>query len=234
MAQPFRVAFLSILVALAAIAGTALAAPDVLAHSGSRIAVPPENLSTLGTVWEFSKYGVKHILLGYDHLLFLIGLSVLSANLRDVVAIVALFAFSYSTTLIGGTLLGVEVPGDLIDAIIAISVGYVGVQIAFGREGGWPSRNPRGPALVFGLAHGLGLSSLLQELQLPGNDVLPSVLGFNVGVEMGQIAVILALVAVLSAAGAFPFPPRERIPAGCALVSAATVLLVFVLTGVSL
>jgi hydrogenase/urease accessory protein HupE len=211
----------------------ALAAPDAVAHSGSQIP-PSGDLSGFEAAVEFSKYGAKHILLGYDHLLFLCGLALLTTGVRDVAAIAGLFALSYSTTLIGGTLLGIEIPGDLIDAIIAVSVGYVGVQIAFGRAGRWPGRNPRGPALAFGLAHGLGLSSLLQELRLPGDDLLPSVIGFNIGVELGQIGVIVAFLGILAVARAFPFPVREWIPAGCALISAATMLLSFVVLGVGL
>jgi hydrogenase/urease accessory protein HupE len=224
-------------VSLAALSIAALLAlPEgAAAHTGTPITVPPEELSPWEAGVEFSKYGVKHILLGYDHLLFLAGLSLLSTGLRDVAAIIGLFALSYSSTLIGGTLLGLAVPGDLVDAVIAISVGYVGAQIAFGAEGRWwLSRNPRAPALVFGLAHGLGLSSLLQELQLPGDDVLPSVLGFNVGVEVGQIAAIAAFIAALRVARAFPFPRREWIPAGCALASTASVLLAFVGLGLDL
>ena len=210
-----------------------LGAGSAIAHAGSQI-TPPDDLSAWGAALEFSKYGAKHILLGYDHLLFLFGLALLCTRARDVVEIAGLFALSYSATLIGGTLLGVAVPGDLIDAVIALSVAYVGVQIAFGAPGRWPSRDPRPAALVFGLAHGLGLSSLLQELRLPGDDLLPSVIGFNVGVEVGQIAALLAFIGLLAAARAFPFPSRERIPAGFALVSAATVLIAFVVLGVSL
>jgi hydrogenase/urease accessory protein HupE len=221
--------------AAAAAAGLAiagLAAPDALAHS-TRLVVPQQQTG-IGLAFEFSKYGFKHILLGYDHILFLLGLAVLCSKPRDIVGLAALFAISYSTTLIGGTALGVSVPGDFIDAIIAVSVGFVGAQIAFGRAGRRLSRDPRPPALVFGLAHGLGLSALLQELQLPGDQLWPSVLGFNVGVEVGQVAVLVAFVGVLSAARYLPVPDRQRIPAGCALLSAASVLLTFVVTGVSL
>lgn len=206
---------------------------DLLAHSGVQLA-PPDDLSAWGAIAEFARYGAKHILLGYDHLLFLFGLALLSRGARDVVAIAAVFAVSYSSTLVGGTLLGISAPGDLIDAVIALSVGYVGMQVAFGRVGGRLSRDPRGPALVFGLAHGLGLSSLLQELRLPGDDLLPSVIGFNLGVEAGQIAALVGFIALLAAVRVFPLPPRERIPAGFALGSAAAVLLGFVVFGVSL
>ncbi len=221
---------LSLATAACALAA-ALAAAPALAHSGAQIE-PTGDLSGWAAAVEFAKYGTKHILLGFDHLLFLCGMALLTRDLRDLGAIVGLFALSYSATLIGGTLLGVAVPGDLIDAVIAISVGFVGAQVAFGRAGQWPGRDPRGPALVFGLAHGLGLSSLLQELRLPGDDLLASVLGFNAGVELGQLAVILSFLALLAAFRAFPFPARQQIPAGCALISVSVALLAFLGLGV--
>jgi hypothetical protein len=210
---------------LGAFAGVALA------HSGQSLQPPAEQLSFWAVGAEFAPYGAKHILLGYDHLLFLAGLALLCSGVRDVLWIAAMFALAYSATLVGATLMGIAVPGDLVDAVIAISVAYVGVQIAFGSGDGWPSRDPRPPALAFGLAHGLGLSSLLQDLQLPGDDVLPSVIGFNVGVELGQLAVIGVVVGLLSAARAFPIPVRERIPAGVAFVFAGAVFLSAVTLG---
>lgn len=210
-------------------------ATAALAHSGAPIPGPePEQTSALEAGVDFSGYGFKHILLGYDHLLFLAGLALISSQLRDVLAIVGLFAVSYSATLIGGTLVGLAVPGTLIDGLIALSVAFVGAQIAFGSADGRLSDDPRWPALCFGLAHGLGLSSLLQELRLPGDDLLPSILGFNLGVELGQIAAIAVFIAALVLLRAFPFPLRDRLPAGFALISAATVLLAFLVLGVSL
>lgn len=207
-------------------------APGALAHSTAIDA--PSSETGFGLALEFSGYGAKHIALGYDHVLFLLGLALLCTGLRDVARLAGLFAVAYSTTLIGGTTLGVAIPGDLVDAVIALSVGFVGAQIAFGGSRRWLGTDPRPPALVFGLAHGLGLSSLLQDLRLPSDQLLPSVLGFNAGVEVGQVAILLAFVAVLHALRSFPLPARQQIPAGCALVSAATVFLTFVLTGVSL
>lgn len=212
-----------------------LTAGPALAHSGAPIlAPPPEQTSALEAGVDFSRYGFKHILLGYDHLLFLGGLSLISSQFRDLVAIVGLFAISYSATLVGGTLVGLAVPGDLIDGLIALSVAFVGVQVAFGSAEGRLPDDPRWPAFCFGLAHGLGLSSLLQELRLPGDELLPSIVGFNVGVELGQIAAIAVFIAALLVLRAFPFPLRDRLPAGFALMSAATVLLAFLVLGVSL
>ena len=220
------------LVAIAAGLCVLAAAPAALAHTGPIQA--PGSQRGLALALDFSRYGAKHILLGYDHILFLLGLAVLCSGLRDVARLAGLFAVAYSTTLIGGTALGVAVPGDLIDAVIALSVAFVGAQIAFGGSHRWLGTDPRGPAFAFGLAHGLGLSSLLQDLRLPGDQLWPSVLGFNLGVEVGQVAVLLAFVGILSAIRAFPLPERQRIPAGCALLAAAAAFLTFLATGVSL
>lgn len=210
----------------------ALAGP-ALAHSGAPLD-PDVEQAGFPLALDFSLYGAKHILLGYDHLLFLAGLALLTTRRRDVLAIAGLFALAYSSTLIGGTLMEVRVPGDIVDAVIALSVGFVGCQIAFGGAVRWLTRDPRGPAFVFGLAHGLGLSSLLQDLRLPGDDLLPSVLGFNLGVELGQLAALAVFIGALAALRAFPFPARERIPAGFALMSASLALCVFLVSGVSL
>ena len=220
---------------LALVLGTDLA----WAHSGAPIAPVTEGpsateLSSLDVGWLFSGYGVKHILLGYDHLLFLAGLALLCRQLRDVVGVVGVFAIAYSSTLVGGTLAGIAVPGDLVDAVIALSVGFVGAQVAFGSANRFLGASPRWPALCFGLAHGLGLSSLLQELRLPQDELLPSVIGFNVGVEVGQVAALAAFIGLLAAVRAFPFPSRQQIPAGFALMSASSFLLAFVVLGVTL
>jgi hydrogenase/urease accessory protein HupE len=220
---------------LLAVAALVVSVPLAAAHSGAPIAPrPPEQTTGWDVAWTFSGYGLKHILLGYDHLLFLAGLALLTTRTRHLVEVAGLFAISYSATLVGGTLAGVGVPGDLIDGIIAASVGFVGAQIAFTDQVEWLPRDPRPPALVFGLAHGLGLSSLLQELRLPGDALLDSVLGFNLGVEAGQIAALVVFAGALALARAFPLPSRERLPAGFALMSASAVLLSFLAIGVSL
>jgi len=225
---------------IAAVLGAALWVPTLLtatpdlaaAHTGQPISLPPPDLSAWQSAVEFSGYGFEHILLGFDHLLFLAGLAALSRSLGDLLAILGIFALSYSASLIGGTLLGISVPGTLIDAIITLSVGFVGLQIAFSDRIGRLPDGPRLPALFFGFFHGLGLSSLLQELRLPGDDLLPSVLGFNLSVEVGQLAAIGAFAGGLFVLRAFPFPRSERIPAGFALVAASSVLFAFVMLGV--
>ena len=211
---------------------SAVCVDAALAHSGS--AISPSDSTGLALAGEFAGYGVKHILLGYDHLLFLAGLALLTTRMRHLLGVAGLFAVAYSATLVGGTVAGLSVPGDVIDAVIALSVGFVGAQIAFAGSSRWLPPDPRLAALVFGLAHGLGLSTLLQELRLDSDALLPSVVGFNVGVEAGQVGALALFVAMLLAARAFPFPARQRIPAGFALASASATLLVLLVAGVDL
>lgn len=219
--------------------GCALAIPLLAASAGPAMAhsgdvIRPSDETGWGLAISYSGYGVKHILLGYDHLLFLAGLGLLTTKLRHLVGVAGLFALAYSATLVGGTLAGIALPGDLIDGVIAASVGFVGAQVAFAGETRWLPADPRPAALGFGLAHGLGLSTLLQELRLQGDDLLPSVLGFNVGVELGQLGALGLFVGFLIAARAFPFPERQRIPAGFALGGASLMLIALLVTGVEL
>jgi hypothetical protein len=211
---------------LAASAGAAMA------HSGD--VIRPSGETGWALAWSFSGYGAKHILLGYDHLLFLAGLALLTTQLRHLVGVAGLFALAYSATLVGGTLAGIALPGLVIDGVIAASVGFVGAQVAFAGEARWLPPDPRPAALGFGLAHGLGLSTLLQELRLKGDDLLPSILGFNLGVELGQLAALGLFLSILAGMRAFPFPERQRIPAGFALGSASLTLLVLLVVGVDL
>ena len=210
----------------------AMSAGTAVGHSGDVIRPTGETGWALGL--DFLGYGVKHILLGYDHLLFLAGLALLTTQLGHLIGVAGLFALAYSATLVGGTLAGIAVPGQVIDAVIATSVGFVGAQVAFADATRWLPADPRPPALGFGLAHGLGLSTLLQELRLEGDDLLPTVLGFNVGVELGQLGALAIFIGLLAAVRAFPYPERQRIPAGFALGSASLTLLLLLLVGVEL
>jgi hypothetical protein len=144
----------------------------------------------------FMYLGAKHMLTGYDHLLFLVGVIFFLFRLRDVVLYVSLFTLGHSITLLGGVLGGVSVNAYAIDAIIGLSVVYKAFENmgGFDRLGFRP--NTQLAVLVFGLFHGLGLATKLQEFSLSPNGLVANILSFNVGVEIGQI---LALGGVLIA-----------------------------------
>jgi hypothetical protein len=145
----------------------------------------------------FMYLGAKHMVTGYDHLLFLVGVIFFLYRTTDVVKYVSLFTLGHSLTLLIGVLANVPANAYLIDAIIGLSVVYKGFENIGGFERVFGRRpDARWAVLIFGLFHGLGLATKLQELALPANGLLANLLAFNVGVEMGQV---LALMGVLVA-----------------------------------
>ena len=145
----------------------------------------------------FMYLGAKHMVTGYDHLLFLVGVIFFLHRTRDVVKFVSLFTLGHSVTLVVGVLTHVPANAFLIDAIIGLSVVYKGFENigGFDRVVGYRP-DARAAVLVFGLFHGLGLATKLQELGLPPRGLVANLLSFNAGVEMGQV---LALLGVLAA-----------------------------------
>lgn len=153
----------------------------------------------------FAYLGAKHMLTGYDHLLFLLGIVFWLRRARDVAVYVTLFALGHSLTLIIGVVRDLGVDEHLVDALIGASV----VWKAFDNLGGsrwvfgWQPDN-RIPVFGFGLIHGLGLATKLQALGLGGPGLVTNLVAFNVGVEIGQVFALLcvfSLLALLQRAG---------------------------------
>jgi len=143
----------------------------------------------------FLYLGAKHMVTGYDHLLFLVGVIFFLYKLKDIVQYVSLFTIGHSITLLGGVLGGIHANSYLIDAIIGFSVVYK----AFDNMDGFKrflgfQPNTRLAVLIFGLFHGFGLATKLQEFTLAQKGLVTNIVSFNVGVEIGQV---LALTAVL-------------------------------------
>ena len=147
----------------------------------------------------FMYLGAKHMVTGYDHLAFLVGVIFFLYRLRDIVQYVSLFTVGHSVTLLAGVLGGVHANPYIIDAIIGLSVVYKafdnidGFKRFFGFE-----PNPRLAVLVFGLFHGFGLATKLQELALTKNGLVTNIISFNVGVEIGQMLALTAVLIALS------------------------------------
>ena len=142
---------------------------------------------------QFVALGVHHILIGYDHLAFLLALLLASGSWLNVVKIVTAFTLAHSVTLSLAALNVVSLPGWLIEAGIAVSVAYVAVENLL-------SRRPRHRWLVslgFGLVHGFGFAGVLHEMALPRDHLLAALFFFNLGVEVGQLAVISVLLPFL-------------------------------------
>ena len=147
----------------------------------------------------FTYLGAKHMVTGYDHLLFLAGVIFFLYKLKDIALYVSLFAIGHSVTMLYGVYAGVNVNAYLIDAIIGLSVVYKALDNlgAFQRWFG-VQPNTKAATLVFGLFHGFGLAAKIQEFEIARDGLLPNLLAFNVGVEIGQL---LALGAILIAMG---------------------------------
>lgn len=147
----------------------------------------------------FTYIGAKHMLTGYDHLLFLVGVIFYLFRNRDVLLYVSLFTLGHSLTLISGVLATITVNPYLIDAIIALSIVYKGFDNLQGFQLLWDKQpNTRYAVLVFGLFHGFGLATKLQDFHLPADGLWKNLLAFNIGVELGQF---LALFIILIGLG---------------------------------
>ena len=144
---------------------------------------------------EYIPVGFDHIIpKGLDHILFVLGLFFFSTALRPLLLQVTAFTLAHTVTLALGALGIVSIPGSIVEPIIAASIVYVAVENVFARK-----LNPWRPAIifVFGLLHGLGFASVLGEFGLPADQFIAALIGFNVGVELGQLTVIaLAFLAV--------------------------------------
>jgi hydrogenase/urease accessory protein HupE len=150
----------------------------------------------------YLRLGVEHILFGFDHLLFVLALVILVRGWRRVAVTVTAFTIAHSITLAAATLGFVNVPGPPVEAAIALSIMLVSVEILNAR-GGKPSLTARLPWLVafsFGLLHGFGFAGALAEVGLPQHAIPVALLFFNLGVEIGQLAFVAA---VLTAGGLF-------------------------------
>ena len=147
----------------------------------------------------FIYLGAKHMVTGYDHLLFLFGVIFFLYRLKDVGIYVTLFAIGHSTTLLFGVLTGISANAYLIDAIIGLSVVYKALDNlgAFQRWFGFQP-STKAATLIFGFFHGFGLATKIIEFEIAEDGLIPNLLAFNVGVEVGQI---LALAAILIAMG---------------------------------
>jgi hydrogenase/urease accessory protein HupE len=148
----------------------------------------------------YLKLGIEHILLGLDHLLFVLALILIAPNTRQLVMAITAFTVAHSITLASATLGFVNVPPPPVEAAIALSIALVALEIVRAREGkaGIAVHAPWVVAFAFGLLHGLGFAGALSEVGLPAGHIPAALLFFNVGVEIGQlvfVAVVLGLAA---------------------------------------
>ena len=171
---------------------------DVLAHNVSK---EDAELIAGKTGVQFALYvwlGAKHMVTGYDHLLFLVGVIFYLKSLRTIALFVSLFALGHSVTLISGVWLGLDVNPYLIDAIIGLSVAYKGFDNLQGFDKLFgESPDERLAVFIFGLFHGLGLATKLQDLGLAEDGLLANLISLNLGVELGQLVALAGIVLLL-------------------------------------
>ncbi len=139
-------------------------------------------------ILDFVRLGIKHIFLGYDHLMFLAALVLIGGRIGPLVKIVTAFTVAHSLTLVIAALGWVNLPSRLVESCIALSIAYVAAENMLVRE---PTRRWR-LTFIFGLVHGFGFATVLRELGLPTRGLVASLLAFNVGVEVGQVVIVLA------------------------------------------
>jgi hypothetical protein len=147
----------------------------------------------------FLYIGAKHMLTGYDHLLFLVGVIFFLYKPKDVLLYVSFFTIGHSITLLVGVLSHFAINSYLIDAIIALSIVYKG----FDNLGGFKKvfgfqPNTKAAVLIFGLFHGFGLASKLQDFEMGTQGLLTNLIGFNLGVEIGQCMALVFVLLIIS------------------------------------
>jgi hypothetical protein len=180
----------------------------------------------------FIYLGAKHMVTGYDHLLFLLGVIFFLYRLKDIGVYVTLFAVGHSVTLLLGVLTGISVSSFLIDAIIGLSVAYKALD-NLGAFRVWFGVQPdtRAATLIFGLFHGFGLATKILDFQMSSDGLVPNLVAFNVGVEIGQLLALSAILIVMSywrRTGGFV---RHAYTANVAIMTAGFVLMGYQFAG---
>lgn len=209
-----------------------LGAPDALAHAvtqGDKGYI--QEISGVHLL-PFMYLGAKHMMTGYDHILFLFGVIFFLYRLKDIGLYVSLFALGHSTTMILGVWFNVGINSYLIDAIIGLSVVYKALDNlgAFQRWLGFQP-NTKVATLVFGLFHGFGLATKIIEYEISPDGLVPNLLAFNVGVEIGQLLALAVILIAMSYWRRTASFVRHAYTANVVMMSAGFVLVGMQLTG---
>jgi hypothetical protein len=180
----------------------------------------------------FLYIGAKHMLTGYDHLLFLVGVIFFLYRTKDVLIYVSFFTVGHSLTLLYGVYNDIQVNAFLIDAIIGLSIVYKGFDNlgGFKRLTGFQP-DTRAAVLIFGFIHGFGLATKLQEFSFGGDGLLQNLLAFNVGVEIGQFIALSFVLIVLSYWRRFDSYLKFSTISNTLLMSGGVILTLYQLTG---
>jgi hydrogenase/urease accessory protein HupE len=184
----------------------------------------PEDPSIMTVIRSYITLGIEHILSGIDHLVFVFALLLLIRSWRPLIAAITAFTAAHSLSLTAATLGWVALPPPPVEAVIALSILFLALELVRKRdaEPTLTTRYPWAVAFVFGLLHGLGFAGALREIGLPEGDVPLALFSFNVGVEIGQLMFISVVIAIgLLLARLMPrFAGRAMMPRGIALMGA--------------
>lgn len=180
----------------------------------------------------FTYLGAKHMATGYDHILFLFGVIFFLYKLRDIAVYVSLFAIGHSTTMVLGVYFNIGINSYLIDAVIGLSVVYKALDNlgAFQRWFG-VQPNTKVATLIFGLMHGFGLATKIQEYEISRDGLVANLLAFNVGVEIGQLLALCVILIGMSFWRLTPGFVRHAYSANVVMMSAGFILVGMQLTG---
>ena len=208
-AAPLRVAFQLLAIAgapgqnFAKIAYRGTLTQRIFTRDDTTVVISAGDESVGGTLRRFFLLGVEHIATGYDHILFLLALLLIGGGLRALVAVVTAFTVAHSITLALATLDVIALPTRLVESAIALSIAWVALEnVLYDRSHGrWRI------TFLFGLVHGFGFASILREMHLPTESLAVSLVAFNLGVEAGQIVVVLLAYPVIAA---IQRAPRRR------------------------
>ncbi len=192
------------------VTGLALTSTDVLLHlefndgqSQTAHLTPvspayqvPAEASAMQVVTTYTGLGIKHILLGVDHLLFVFALLLIVKGKRRLIATITAFTIAHSITLAAATMGFVHVPQQPVEAVIALSILFLAMELVHGRRGrpGAAARWPWLVAFTFGLLHGFGFAGALAEVGLPQQSIPLALIFFNVGVEIGQLLFVATVL----------------------------------------
>lgn len=223
-----RTALLSCLVLIA----LTLSAVQALAHN-----VTAGDAGYIQEIWgvhliPFAYLGAKHMVTGYDHILFLLGVVFFLYRMKHVAIYVSLFALGHSTTMLAGVWFGWGVNAYVIDAIIGLSVVYKALDNlgAYQRWFGFQP-NTKAATLIFGLFHGTGLATKILDYQIASDGLLPNLLAFNVGVEIGQLLALAVILIVMGYWRKWPGFLRQAYAANVVIMSLGFMLMGYQITG---
>jgi len=180
----------------------------------------------------FIYLGAKHMVTGYDHLLFLFGVIFFLYRIKDIGVYVTLFAVGHSITLLYGVLSGTHVNPHIVDAIIGLSVVYKALDNmgAFEKILGYQP-NTKAAVLIFGFFHGFGLATKLQDFTLSPDGLVPNIIAFNVGVEIGQLLALTAILIIMSYWRSTKAFTKHAFVTNATLMSAGFILIGYQMTG---